>query len=78
MDFATINLKMPRYANTGAFQIDTIRDYDIPNIEQNQYITVLYEMHLFLRKGLIFFMASIRKRREKLSDNRKQRQGHPR
>lgn len=78
MDFATINLKMPRYANTGAFQIDTIRDYDIPNIEQNQYITVLYEMHLFLRKGLIFFMASIRKRREKLPDNRKQRQGHPR
>ena len=45
---------MPRYANTGAFQIDTIRDYDIPNIEQNQYITVLYEMHPFLRKGLIF------------------------
>ena len=25
-------------------------DYDIPNIEQNQYITVLYKMHPFLRK----------------------------
>ena len=31
MDFATINLKMPRYANTGAIQIDTIKDYDIPS-----------------------------------------------
>ena len=48
-DFSTINLKMPRYANTEAFQIDTIRDYDIP-LNQIQYIIVLYKMHLFLRK----------------------------
>lgn len=47
---------MPRYANTGAFQIDTIKDYDIRS-QQIQYITVLYKMHLFLRKDWFFMPA---------------------
>ena len=46
---AAPQMKMPRYANTGAFQIDTIRIM-ICNLRQNQYITVLYKMHSFLRK----------------------------
>ena len=46
---------MPQRATARASQIDTIMDYDIPNIEQNQYIKVLYKMHPILRKGLIFY-----------------------
>ena len=53
--FFNHNLKMPQRATARASQIDTIMDYDIPNIEQNQYIKVLYKMHPILRKGLIFY-----------------------
>jgi len=51
---------MPQYANTGAFQIDTIRDYDM-HLNQNQYITVLYKMHPFLKEGLIFYAGILRR-----------------